>query len=100
MHVGPHRIEVGMQGFRTWVSDSIELAAGQTRGLTVVLEQRFESGIRTGRRLQTKFTGPAIRKGDGFAIRGNWNCPQQLFNQGRNACPPGVGNPFRFPCDV
>jgi hypothetical protein len=39
MPVGPHRIEVGARGFRTW-TDSIVLAAGQTRTVTVVLERQ------------------------------------------------------------
>jgi hypothetical protein len=39
MPAGPHRIEVGARGFRTRIYDSIELLAGQTRSLTVVLER-------------------------------------------------------------
>jgi hypothetical protein len=38
--VGPHRLEVGIKGFRTWISDPIDLVAGQTRSLTVVLERQ------------------------------------------------------------
>jgi hypothetical protein len=38
--VGPHRIEIVAEGFKTWVADSIDLQPGLTHRLDVVLERR------------------------------------------------------------
>jgi hypothetical protein len=38
--VGPHRVEVVAEGFKTWVADSIDLQVGRTHRLDVVLEPR------------------------------------------------------------